>query len=105
MMLLTILIFRGWHAKLNPSDHLLNKFDFDILVGADGRRSSVPGECVCERGERVSECVCVCVCERERGERERERERERECVCVCVCVCVCDIPLGIIHFSSTHQSL
>ena len=34
----------GWHAKLNPSDHPLNLFEFDILVGADGaRKSRVPG--------------------------------------------------------------
>ena len=45
-------VFRGWRAKLNPSDHFLNEFEFDVLVGADGRRSSVPGE----------KCVCVCDC-------------------------------------------
>lgn len=34
----------GWHAKLNPSDHPLNLYDFDVLVGADGaRKSRVPG--------------------------------------------------------------
>lgn len=34
----------GWHAKLNPSDHPLNLFEFDVLVGADGaRKSRVPG--------------------------------------------------------------
>ncbi|CAI8014577.1 [F-actin]-monooxygenase MICAL2 [Geodia barretti] len=33
----------GWRAKLNPSDHFLNQFEFDVLVGADGRRSTVPG--------------------------------------------------------------
>ncbi len=34
----------GWHAQLNPSDHPLNLFEFDVLVGADGaRKSRVPG--------------------------------------------------------------
>ena len=34
----------GWHAKLNPSDHPLNLYEFDVLVGADGaRKSRVPG--------------------------------------------------------------
>lgn len=34
----------GWHARLNPSDHHLNLFEFDVLVGADGaRKSRVPG--------------------------------------------------------------
>ena len=33
----------GWHAKLKPSDHVLNDFDFDVLVGADGSQSTVPG--------------------------------------------------------------
>ena len=33
----------GWHAKVNPSEHPLNEFEFDVLVGTDGRRSTIPG--------------------------------------------------------------
>ena len=34
----------GWHASLNPSDHPLNDFEFDILVGGDGaRKNRIPG--------------------------------------------------------------
>ena len=33
----------GWRAKLNPADSPLNHFEFDVLVGGDGRRSVMPG--------------------------------------------------------------
>jgi hypothetical protein len=34
---------RGWHAQFNPANHLLNSIDFSVLVGAEGKKSSIPG--------------------------------------------------------------
>ncbi|KAL5479226.1 hypothetical protein EMCRGX_G022722 [Ephydatia muelleri] len=33
----------GWHATFHPPDHAVNQFDFEVIVGTDGRRSSLPG--------------------------------------------------------------
>ena len=33
----------GWHATFHPTDHAANQFDFEVIVGTDGRRSSLPG--------------------------------------------------------------
>ena len=33
----------SWHAQLSPSDHKLNNMEFDVLVGAEGRSSRIPG--------------------------------------------------------------
>ncbi len=34
---------RGWRAVVSPSDHPVNEFDFDILIGADGKRNTLGG--------------------------------------------------------------
>lgn len=36
-------VAHGWRGTFDPPSHLLNKFDFDIIVGADGRRSALKG--------------------------------------------------------------
>lgn len=33
----------GWRGTFDPPSHPLNKFEFDIIVGADGRRSALKG--------------------------------------------------------------
>ena len=33
----------GWHANFKPPDHAVNQFDFECLVCADGRKSSIQG--------------------------------------------------------------
>jgi hypothetical protein len=33
----------GWRVKVNPSNHYLNKINIDVLVGAEGKRVTVPG--------------------------------------------------------------
>ena len=34
---------RGWHGEFLPSNHLVNEIDFKVLVGAEGKKSSIPG--------------------------------------------------------------
>ncbi|XP_031425201.1 F-actin-monooxygenase MICAL2 isoform X7 [Clupea harengus] len=33
----------GWRAELRPADHPVADFDFDVVVGADGRRNTLEG--------------------------------------------------------------
>ena len=33
----------GWRAKVNPSNHPLNKLNADVLIGAEGKRVTIPG--------------------------------------------------------------
>ena len=33
----------GWRVKVNPPNHYLNKINIDVLVGAEGKRVTVPG--------------------------------------------------------------
>lgn len=34
----------GWRAQLQPSNHPVSDFHFDVVIGADGRRSTLDGE-------------------------------------------------------------
>ena len=34
---------RGWRAALKPEKHPLNNYEFDVLIGADGRRNTLTG--------------------------------------------------------------
>lgn len=34
----------GWHALTNPSDHPVSQYEFDVLIGADGRRNTLEGK-------------------------------------------------------------
>lgn len=33
----------GWRAEIRPADHPVADLDFDVVVGADGRRNSLEG--------------------------------------------------------------
>ncbi|KAK7067265.1 [F-actin]-monooxygenase mical3 [Halocaridina rubra] len=33
----------GWRARLSPPDHPANQYEFDVLIGADGKRNTLPG--------------------------------------------------------------
>lgn len=37
------LIVEGWRAEFYPLKHILSDFVFDVLIGADGKRNTVPG--------------------------------------------------------------
>lgn len=34
----------GWRAAIRPADHPVANFDFDVVVGADGRKNSLEGK-------------------------------------------------------------
>lgn len=34
----------GWRAAIRPADHPVANFEFDVVVGADGRRNTLDGE-------------------------------------------------------------
>lgn len=34
----------GWRAAVQPADHPVANFEFDVVVGADGRRNTLEGE-------------------------------------------------------------
>jgi len=33
----------GWRAEFLPADHSLSDFEFDVIIGADGRRNTLEG--------------------------------------------------------------
>ncbi|XP_040201286.1 F-actin-monooxygenase MICAL3 isoform X13 [Rana temporaria] len=33
----------GWRATVHPKDHPVSEFDFDVIIGADGRRNTLAG--------------------------------------------------------------
>ncbi|XP_053318423.1 F-actin-monooxygenase MICAL3 isoform X3 [Spea bombifrons] len=33
----------GWRAKVHPKDHPVSEYDFDVIIGADGRRNTLAG--------------------------------------------------------------
>lgn len=33
----------GWRAAVSPADHPVSKFEFDFIIGANGRKSTLPG--------------------------------------------------------------
>ncbi|XP_064200551.1 protein-methionine sulfoxide oxidase mical3b isoform X4 [Anguilla rostrata] len=33
----------GWRAEVLPQTHPVNEFEFDVIIGADGRRNTLPG--------------------------------------------------------------
>lgn len=34
----------GWRAEVRPSSHPVSDFDFDVVIGADGRKNTLDGE-------------------------------------------------------------
>ncbi len=33
----------GWRAKIDPPDHPVSQYEFDVLIGADGKRNTLKG--------------------------------------------------------------
>lgn len=33
----------GWKAKVSPPDHPVSQYEFDVLIGADGKRNTLDG--------------------------------------------------------------
>lgn len=33
----------GWKAKVSPPDHPVGQYEFDVLIGADGKRNTLRG--------------------------------------------------------------
>ena len=33
----------GWRSKVSPENHPLKTFEFDVLIGADGKKNVLPG--------------------------------------------------------------
>ncbi|XP_024947537.1 F-actin-monooxygenase Mical isoform X3 [Cephus cinctus] len=33
----------GWRAKITPADHPVSQYEFDVLIGADGKRNTLEG--------------------------------------------------------------
>ncbi|XP_067347194.1 protein-methionine sulfoxide oxidase mical3b isoform X4 [Channa argus] len=33
----------GWRMAVSPESHLVNQLEFDVIIGADGRRNTLPG--------------------------------------------------------------
>lgn len=41
---LSVLAEIGWRAEFLPADHSLSEFEFDVIIGADGRRNTLEGD-------------------------------------------------------------
>ena len=41
--LFTIVAEIGWKAKVSPADHPVSQYEFDVLIGADGKRNTLEG--------------------------------------------------------------
>ena len=35
----------GWMARVAPADHIIGQFEFDVVVGADGKKNTLGGTC------------------------------------------------------------
>jgi hypothetical protein len=35
----------GWRANISPADHPVSQYEFDVLIGADGKRNTLEGIC------------------------------------------------------------
>lgn len=33
----------GWKVRTEPEDHSLSEYEFDVLIGADGKRNTLQG--------------------------------------------------------------
>lgn len=42
----------GWRAEVHPRTHPVNELEFDVIIGADGRRNTLPGKSTCAHWER-----------------------------------------------------
>lgn len=39
----TFVLEIGWHARVSPPDHPVSQYEFDVLIGADGKRNTLLG--------------------------------------------------------------
>lgn len=37
----------GWRAEIHPRTHPVSELEFDVIIGADGRRNTLPGKFAC----------------------------------------------------------
>lgn len=42
----------GWRAEVHPRTHPVNELEFDVIIGADGRRNTLPGKSACTDWEK-----------------------------------------------------
>lgn len=49
----------GWRAEVRPSSHPVSDFDFDVVIGADGRKNTLDGEEEGNRTHRWERCCGV----------------------------------------------
>lgn len=33
----------GWRSKVSPASHPVSEYEFDVLIGADGKKNVIPG--------------------------------------------------------------
>lgn len=33
----------GWRAQVSPEDHAVSHYEYDVLIGADGKRNTLEG--------------------------------------------------------------
>lgn len=38
-----LLIVVGWRCAITPEDHVVSEYEFDVLIGADGKRNTLQG--------------------------------------------------------------
>lgn len=55
----------GWRMEVCPESHLASQLDIDVIIGADGRRNTLPGHWLAWTNMRVSytqtrslDCLC-----------------------------------------------
>lgn len=48
----------GWRAEVHPKTHPVSELEFDVIIGADGRRNTLPGKSACtDREKCISNAV------------------------------------------------
>lgn len=47
----------GWRAAIRPADHPVANFEFDVVVGADGRRNTLEGETMAKKKSELYRCL------------------------------------------------
>lgn len=39
-----LLFVVGWRCAITPEDHVVSEYEFDVLIGADGKRNTLQGK-------------------------------------------------------------
>lgn len=50
----------GWRLEVNPKSHPINHLEFDVIVGADGRRNTLPGRAEPSAQDSLLTLGCCC---------------------------------------------